>query len=125
MSHHLLTKEAIRDVLRRVIDPELDINVVDLGLIYDIIVSETGIVIRMTLTTPGCPLMSQLVNEVTIAIQRCAPNVDTKVELVWDPPWHPRMMSDSAKHKLGWREEMPPISADKKFCDITNPHTET
>ena len=121
MSHHLLTKNAIRDVLRTVIDPELNINVVDLGLIYDIQISETKIVIRMTLTTPGCPLMSHLINEVSLALHSLAPHIGSEVELTWEPPWHPRMMSESAKRKLGWHEQTPPPTAGEKFCDLTRP----
>ena len=120
MSHHMLTKDAIRDVLRTVIDPELDVNVVDLGLIYDITISETKIVVHMTLTTPGCPLMSHLINEVAVALHRLAPDVESDVKLVWDPPWHPQMMSESAKQKLGWHEQTPPPSDDEMFCDLTN-----
>ncbi|MCK5387275.1 MAG: metal-sulfur cluster assembly factor [Gammaproteobacteria bacterium] len=120
MSHHMLTKDAIRDVLRTVIDPELDVNVVDLGLIYNITISETKIVVYMTLTTPGCPLMSHLINEVAVALHRLAPHVESDVKLVWDPPWHPRMMSESVKQKLGWHEQMPPPAEDEKFCEVTN-----
>lgn len=120
MNQHLLTKDDIREVLRTVIDPELGVSVVDLGLIYDIDISETKIVIYMTLTTPGCPLVSHIITEVELALHRLAPHVKTDVELVWKPPWHPRMMSDSAKRKLGWHEQIALPTNKEKFCDLTN-----
>lgn len=95
--------DLLRDLLHRVIDPELGVNIIDLGLVYDIQVNEGRAVIRMTLTTPGCPLGAYLDD----AVHDClwgAPGVDSiDVELVWQPPWQPGMMSALAKRQLGWR----------------------
>jgi metal-sulfur cluster biosynthetic enzyme len=92
-----------RDLLREVIDPELGVNIVDLGLVYDVRVSDGVARVRMTMTTPGCPLGAYLDD----AVRGClwgAPGVDqVDVRIVWDPPWHPDMMSDAAKVQLGWR----------------------
>lgn len=93
-----------RELLREVIDPELGVNVVDLGLVYDVTVGGGVARVRMTLTTPGCPLGGYLDD----AVRSClwdAPGVDdVDVQIVWDPPWRPEMMSDAAKKQLGWRQ---------------------
>lgn len=92
-----------RELLREVIDPELGINIVDLGLVYDVRVGEGVAQVRMTLTTPGCPLGAYIDDEVRACLWG-APGVDAvDVQLVWDPPWQPDMMSDAAKAQLGWR----------------------
>ncbi len=93
-----------RELLREVIDPELGINIVDLGLVYDVRVDEGVARVRMTLTTPGCPLGAYIDDEVRSCLWG-APGVDdVDVQLVWDPPWHPDQMSDEAKRQLGWRQ---------------------
>ena len=100
-----LTPEAIREVLREnVWDPELGINVVDLGLIYDIQVKgERKVYIEMTLTTPGCPLVGTLASSVEAAVKaKFGEDVDVDVNIVWDPPWSPEMMSAEAKARLGF-----------------------
>lgn len=93
----------IRNLLREVIDPELGVNIVDLGLVYDVTVLDGVARVRMTMTTPGCPLGAYFDD----AVQDClwgAPGVErTQVQIVWDPPWRPEMMSDVAKSQLGWR----------------------
>lgn len=91
-----------RELLREVIDPELGVNIVDLGLVYDLDVDGGLATVRMTLTTPGCPLGAYLDD----AVRTClwgAPGVDdVDVQLVWDPPWRPEMLSPAAKAQLGW-----------------------
>lgn len=91
-----------RELLRDVIDPELGVDIVGLGLVYDVRVDDGVAVVRMTMTTPGCPLGSYLDD----AVHNClwgAPGVDqVDVQIVWDPPWRPEMMSDAAKAQLGW-----------------------
>jgi metal-sulfur cluster biosynthetic enzyme len=97
------TEDAIRDALRCVIDPEAGLNVVDLGLVYGIDVSAGRIGVRMTMTTPACPLGDTLMESARAAIRAAAPKVpDIKIELVWDPPWNPGMMSDIARGHFGW-----------------------
>lgn len=99
-----ITKECIFVALRDVIDPELGINIVDLGLVYDVQVSDAQVCISMTMTTPACPLHSYLNQAAQEAICRHIREVKSvKVDLVWEPPWHPTMMSFEAKHQLGWQ----------------------
>ena len=95
----------LRELLREVIDPEIGINIVDLGLVYDVGLSGDGVaMIRMTLTTPGCPLGGYIDDEIHNMLWG-APGVnDIDVRIVWDPPWDPdEMMSEAAKDQLGWR----------------------
>lgn len=98
----MISKELIIDQLKTVYDPELGINIVDLGLIYDVQISDEGdIQIMMTLTTPGCPLHDSISTGAKTSLQ-LLPGVRTvNVDLVWEPAWNPEMMSDDAKRKLG------------------------
>ncbi len=97
--------EVLLELLRDVIDPEIGINVVDLGLIYDVGLSDDGAVtVRMTLTTPGCPLSGYLDDAIRETLWGVPGVRDIDVHIVWDPPWDPEeMMSDWAKEQLGWR----------------------
>jgi metal-sulfur cluster biosynthetic enzyme len=94
----------LRDLLREVIDPEIGINIVDLGLLYDIRLSGDGMAaIRMTLTTPGCPLGGYLTDAIHDTLQDVPGVTGVDVLIVWEPPWEPdTMMSDWAKDQLGW-----------------------
>ena len=95
----------ILDALRDVIDPELGINVVDLGLVYDVEASDGDVSVRMTMTTPACPLGESLSGAAEAAIRRRMPGVrSVRVDLVWDPAWNPSMMSGAAKERLGWTQ---------------------
>jgi len=90
------------DALREIYDPEIPVNIYDLGLIYGVDVSDDGdVVITMTLTTPHCPVAESMPGEVEM--RACAvPGVrDAEVNLVWDPPWGPNLMSDEARLELG------------------------
>ena len=101
---HPLAPELVREQLRQVIDPELGVNIVDLGLVYDIEVGADGLVmIGMTLTTPGCPLGGFLDDEIRACLTGLPQIRDVQVELVWEPEWAPEAMSDAAKEQLGWR----------------------
>jgi metal-sulfur cluster biosynthetic enzyme len=96
--------EGLTELLREVIDPELGVNIVDLGLVYEVALSAGGVArIRMTMTTPGCPLTAYLDDAVHDALAGLPGVVDVDLRVVWDPPWSPEMMSDAAKHALGWR----------------------
>ncbi len=97
--------EMLRDLLREVIDPEIGINIVDLGLVYGIGLPDGGtVVIEMTLTTPGCPLGGYIEDAIREALWGAPGVSDVEVRIVWDPPWDPdEMMSDWAKEQLGWR----------------------
>lgn len=97
----MVEKQRILDALREVYDPELGINVVDLGLIYDIEVDETDRVqVTMTLTTPGCPLHDSIVGAVERRLRDLQIFRDVRVDLVWNPPWTPERISEEALEEL-------------------------
>jgi len=95
-----LTVEDATQQLKQVIDPELGVNVVDLGLIYDLQVDGDCVYVRMTLTTPGCPLHDTIAEGVRRALQEHPDIQEVDVELVWNPPWNPTRMSEEAKRQL-------------------------
>lgn len=97
------TKQEILQAIKPVEDPEIHISVVDLGLIYDISVSEDGAVkIEMTLTTPACPYGPTLVELVKGTVERMEGISEVEISLVWEPQWNPKeMASDEAKDELG------------------------
>jgi metal-sulfur cluster biosynthetic enzyme len=98
-----LTAELVLGVLRTVIDPELGVNIVDLGLIYDVVVEPPGAVaITMTLTTPGCPLGGFLDDQVRANLAQLPQVRAVQLSLVFSPPWEPELMSDAARDALGW-----------------------
>ena len=98
----LKLKPAIVEVLHTVFDPEIPVNIYELGLIYDVIVDATAVVgIRMTLTSPGCPAAQSLPVEVDRKVRAVPGVADVKVDVVWDPPWDKDKMSDAAKLQLG------------------------
>lgn len=99
-----LTKDDVLAALREVIDPELGINIVDLGLVYGAQISDGGVSIKMTMTTPACPLHSYVERSVQEVMRMRLPELKSvTVDLVWEPPWNPTMMSTEAKHQLGWK----------------------
>jgi metal-sulfur cluster biosynthetic enzyme len=98
--------EAARDALKAVYDPELALDIVSLGLVYDLRAEDDRIVVEMTLTTPGCPVSESLPDQAAAAVAAAlgpsgAPRVDVRV--VWDPPWTPERLSDDAACRLGLR----------------------
>lgn len=97
-----ITKEDVLDSLRTVIDPEIGLNIVDLGLIYDIQISENEISIIMTLTTPGCPMHGSITDWVKRILSMNFPNKQFNVNIVWEPRWTPDKMSEEAKQQLGF-----------------------
>ncbi len=93
----------ILEVLRKVIDPELGINIVDLGLVYSAEVADDRVHVVMTMTTPACPMNSYLTEQARSRLTEELAGVKAvEVELAWDPPWAPEMMSPVAKKQLGW-----------------------
>jgi metal-sulfur cluster biosynthetic enzyme len=98
-----LTPDDVQDALREVIDPEIGIDIVSLGLVYGVDIAEDGdTTVRMTLTSPYCPLGPMLESQVHAATQFLPGVRDVKVDLVWDPPWDPHTMaSDETKLELG------------------------
>jgi metal-sulfur cluster biosynthetic enzyme len=97
MNADLLNNELVYAALREVIDPEIGCNIVDLGLIYDVNIRGDAVQVRMTLTTPGCPMSESLAWGVKQALLNLPPITDVEVELVWDPPWNPAMMTDAGR----------------------------
>jgi len=96
-----LTDEIVYDALKTVYDPEIPVSIVDLGLIYDVAISSgNNVNLKMTLTTPGCGMGAMIAGQAEDAIKDAGAN-NVLVEVVWDPPWNPDMMSDEAKEKLG------------------------
>ena len=93
---------AILDAIRTVFDPEIPVNILELGLIYDVLVDANGVAgIRMTLTAPGCPAAQSLPVEVARKVKAVEGVTDARVDVVWDPPWTKDRMSDAAKLQLG------------------------
>ncbi|GBF11173.1 metal-sulfur cluster assembly factor [Tepidibacillus sp. HK-1] len=98
----MVTVEQVRDVLQAVYDPELGLNIIELGLVYDIQVSsKNDVYIVMTLTTPGCPLHGSITAGAESAIRSIEGVNNVDVNLVWQPAWSPDKMTDEAKKKLG------------------------
>ena len=93
-------KEKIINEIRKIYDPELPVNIYDLGLIYNIKVTGNKAEIKMTLTTPNCPVAESLPKEVKEGVIQVEGIDDVNLELVWDPPWNKDMMSDAAKLEL-------------------------
>ena len=99
-SDFIFNEDNITEALKNIIDPELPVSIVDLGLIYNIETVDNNINIKMTLTTPGCSMGSAISRQIENTLYALgAKNVI--VEILWDPPWNPNMMSDEAKAKLG------------------------
>jgi FeS assembly SUF system protein len=95
-------KNSVIDALKSIYDPEIPVDIYELGLIYDVDISEDGdAVVTMTLTTPHCPVAESLPNEVELRVLSVPGVRDAEVKLVWDPPWDPSKMSDEARLELG------------------------
>lgn len=95
--------EAIFGALRHVVDPEIGINVVDLGLVYEVRRQDGHVHVVMTMTTAACPLGESITEEVKTAIRQQVRGVTSvSVALVWEPSWQPSMMSETARERLGW-----------------------
>jgi metal-sulfur cluster biosynthetic enzyme len=99
----LPTEERVREALRSVDDPEVGMNIVDLGLVYRIDVAPERVRVELTMTTPACPMGDLITGNADRAVRAALP-VDAAVEvvLVWDPPWTPELMSESARQTFGW-----------------------
>ena len=105
MAFTLVQETFVMEALKEVIDPELGINVVDLGLIYEVDIDDANVSVTMTLTTPGCPLHESIGAAVREALDTYIPGIgDVGVNLVWDPPWSPDRITEEGRLALGWRE---------------------
>jgi metal-sulfur cluster biosynthetic enzyme len=99
----LPTDDAVWEALRTVDDPEVGMNVVDLGLVYRVEVEGADVRVQLTMTSPACPLGDVIIENAQDAIRAAAPGTGRiDVALVWDPPWTPDRMSEAARAKFGW-----------------------
>ncbi len=96
------SEEEVVAVLRKCYDPEIPINIVDLGLVYDVDLKGDKVHVKMTLTAPGCPMHTMISEDVTRKLLSLEGINDAEVEVVWEPPWTPDKMSETAKKMLGW-----------------------
>ena len=96
-----ITKEEIIEALKDVYDPEIPVNVVDLGLVYDCAVDEGTVDVKMTLTFPGCGMGPYIGQQAEWAIQELDGVEEVQIELVFDPPWSPDLISEEARNQLG------------------------
>ncbi len=98
-----MTRDDVLEALRQVDDPEIGINVVDLGLVYGVEVAAGVVRVTLTMTSRACPLGPHMVEQAEAAIRQRSPEaVDVAVDLVWEPPWTPERMSAEARRQLGW-----------------------
>lgn len=98
----VLNAESIRQALRQVKDPELDLNIVDLGLVYDIEVDEGAVRVNMTLTSPGCPAGPMITNDVYKAVRALDGVKDVDVDIVWEPYWTPERIDPKIRAMMGF-----------------------
>jgi metal-sulfur cluster biosynthetic enzyme len=97
------TEETVWEALRAVDDPEVGMNVVDLGLVYGVEVRGNDVSVSITMTSPACPLGDVIIENASAAIRAAAPRAaKIDVALVWDPPWTPERMSEAARRRVGW-----------------------
>ncbi len=97
-----LTPEKIYSALKNCHDPEIPVNIVDLGLVYDVQIQENGrVYIRMTLTTPGCSMGSSISRDAKLKVSGLEGVTEVIVDIIWDPPWSQHMISEAGRKKLG------------------------
>ena len=99
-----LDETLVLETLRQVVDPEIDCNIVDLGLIYGTRIEGRKVTVKMTLTTPGCPMHESIAWGVKNALCNLEAVEEAEVEIVWDPPWNPSMMTDYGRARVGLRD---------------------
>ncbi|MBI1849054.1 MAG: DUF59 domain-containing protein [Planctomycetes bacterium] len=104
-SADVITQEQVFESLKRVYDPEIPVNIYDLGLVYGVDVKPEGVLIKMTLTSQGCPSAQQIPLGVTDQIRRDHNYENVKVDIVWEPPWGPHLISEAGKKILGLDDE--------------------
>lgn len=98
-------REKIIDEIKKVYDPEIPVNIWDLGLIYNISINDKNIIIEMTFTSPTCPMMEDILNQVRTNVENVAAGRMVDVKLVWDPAWDISKMSDEARVQLDLTEQ--------------------
>jgi len=99
----MVSEKLILTALKHVLDPEIGVNIVDLGLVYEVKVENGDVYIKMTMTTPGCPLHESISKGAEEAVRQLPGIESVKVDLVWEPAWTPERMSDWARKQLGWK----------------------
>ena len=99
--NEILTQDVVLDALREVNDPEIGINLVDLGLIYGVEIEEGNVQVDMTLTTPGCPMHSYIARQAWNAVNNLPGVTEAQVRIVWEPRWTPDRLSPAARAQLG------------------------
>ncbi|MXV76997.1 metal-sulfur cluster assembly factor [Candidatus Poribacteria bacterium] len=97
----MVTEESVYEAIKEIIDPEIGINIVDMGLIYEVDIDDTTVDITMTLTSPGCPAGGQIVNGTQHVTQQLEGVEEVNVQVVWTPRWTPELMSEEARDELG------------------------
>ena len=97
----MVTEESVYEAIKEIIDPEIGINIVDMGLIYEVDINDTTVDISMTLTSPGCPAGGQIVNGTQHVTQQLEGVEEVNVQVVWTPRWTPELMSEEARDELG------------------------
>ena len=97
--------DTLRQALKRVADPEIGANIVDLGLIYRLEYADGQLEIDMTMTSPACPMGDLIIDDIHAELERLLPaEIEIKLSVVWDPPWQPSMMSADCRGRLGWQD---------------------
>ncbi len=96
-------KEKVFEALKGVYDPEIPVDVVNLGLVYEVLVDSDRVAVKMTTTAAGCPVGNYIIAEAKRAISRLEGVKQVDVELVYEPPWHETMISEEGRRMLGWR----------------------
>ena len=97
------TKENVLNVLHNVIDPEVGMNIVDLGLVYGVEITGNKLRVDLTMTTPACPMADMILDDARRALAGLAPaDAEIDINLVWEPPWSPDKMSENARDHFGW-----------------------
>jgi FeS assembly SUF system protein len=98
----MVSRDEVMSALRECYDPEIPVNIMDLGLVYDVRITDSAVEIDMTLTAPGCPMSAMISEDVKSKLQEVEGVNSVVVKMVWDPPWTPERMSDDAKKSLGF-----------------------
>ena len=97
----MLSQDTIYESLKQIYDPEVGINIVDMGLVYGLEIEDQKVGVIMTLTSPGCPAGPQILSQIDSALKELEGVEDVDIQVVWSPPWTPDMLSDEARDQLG------------------------
>ncbi|NDZ18497.1 hydroxylase [Variovorax sp. WS11] len=96
-------RQPVTEALSRVVDPEVSLNIVDVGLVYGVTVDADTVHVRMTMTSAACPVIDLIIEDAELELDKVVPeHLKIRTELVWEPPWTPKCMSEDAKRFMGW-----------------------